>query len=76
MIKVSQVDCDKLIPDTFDFKKLVPESFTNSSSLLAEKEIKDSETFLYYRRRHHHHHGHHHHGHHHRRHHHHRHNWY
>jgi hypothetical protein len=70
MIKVSQVDCDKLIPDTFDFKKLVPESFTNSSSLLAEKEIKDSETFLYYRRHHHNHWRHH------RRHHHHRHNWY
>ena len=73
MIKVSQVDCDKLIPDTFDFKKLVPESFTNSSSLLAEKEIKDSETFLYYpyhRYRHHNHWRHHH------RHHHHRHNWY
>ena len=32
MIKVSQVNCDELIPDTFDFKKFVPESFTNSSA--------------------------------------------
>ena len=46
MVSVSQVHCEKLIPDDFDFKKLVPESFTNSSSNYASKEIKESDTYL------------------------------
>jgi hypothetical protein len=57
MVSVSQVHCDKLIPNDFDFKKLVPESFTNSSSNYASKEIKESDTFLNYN--HHHRHRHH-----------------
>jgi hypothetical protein len=74
MTRISQAYCEKLIPDSFDFKKLVPESFTNSTSGNASKEMNEGETFLRHRhhRRHHHHHHHHHH---HRRHHHHHHGW-
>jgi len=46
MVSVSQFHCDKLIPDDFDFKKLIPESFTDSSSNYVTKEIKESETYL------------------------------
>jgi hypothetical protein len=61
MTRVSQDQCDKLIPDNFDFKKLVPVSFTDSSAKSAVDEMDEGKTFLYYPYHHHHHRHHHHH---------------
>jgi hypothetical protein len=63
MTRVSHANCEKLIPDSFDFKKLIPESFTNSTAGNASKEMNEGDAFL---RHHHHHHRRHHHHHHHR----------
>ncbi len=46
MTRVSQSNCEKLIPDSFDFKKLVPESFTNSTFGNASKEMNEGDVFL------------------------------
>ncbi len=58
MTRVSQANCEKLIPDGFDFKKLVPESFTNSTFGNASKEMNEGDAFLCHHyhphRRHHH----------------------
>ena len=37
---------NKIKEPDFDFKKLIPESFTNSSSNYVAKEIKESDTYL------------------------------
>jgi hypothetical protein len=58
MTRVSQDQCEKLIPDNFDFKKFIPVSFTDSSAKSVVDELDEGKTFLHY---HHHHHRRHHH---------------
>ena len=66
MTRVSQEQCEKLIPNNFDFKKLTPISFSDSLAKSAVDELDEGKTFLHWHH-HHHHRGHHHHhrGHHH-----------